>query len=161
MSMSFRLYEYLQSRGTLYDVRMHEHSDSSAETARSANIRAGQLAKPVILEDEDGAVMAVVPADRTVRIARLARLLGRRGLRLCPEERLSSMFEDCELGAVPPVGMVWDMPTVVDAELDAAEMVYLEAGDHEQLLRMSREQFRTLMGTAKHAQICTRSRFNL
>ena len=159
MSMSIRLYQYLEDHGVRYDLRMHGHSGSSVQTAFSANVPAGLVAKPVILEDEAGWVMAVVPADRSVRIGRLARLLGRKDLRLCAEGRLSKVFEDCELGAVPPIGMVWGMPTVVDEELDAAETVYLEAGDHEQLLRLSREQFRSLMGAARHAAIGTKHRF--
>ena len=161
MSIPLRLSDYLDGHGARYDVRMHEHTGSSAETARSANIPANLLAKSVVLEDEAGYVLAVVPADRSVRIGRVAHLLGRKDLRLSDEDRLSSVFADCERGAVPPIGMAWGIETVVDEQLEAGEIVYLEAGDHEQLLRMSRDQFREIMGSAQHASICRTKRRRL
>jgi Ala-tRNA(Pro) deacylase len=153
MSIPSRLTHYLDQHGARYEVCPHEHSSTSAETARSARVQPGQLAKSVILEDDAGCVMAVVPADRTVMLGEVARMLGRRELRLSDERRIATLFADCERGAVPPVGMAWDMETLVDDELEAAGTVYLEAGDHECLLRMSHDQFHELMSTARHGHI--------
>lgn len=156
MSISSRLSSYLTQRGASYDSCAHQLSRSSAETAHRAQIPPHQLAKSVILEDEAGCVMAIVPADTTIMLGHLSRLLARKTLRLADEQRLAELFDDCVPGAVPPVGMAWDMPTIVDDELDANEVVYMEAGDHENLLRMSREQFGALMSTAQHAHFCKR-----
>ena len=150
MSIPSRLSSYLEGRGTRYEVCPHEHSRSSAESARTAHVQPHQLAKSVLLEDEAGCVLAVVPADKTVMLGQIAELLGRRGLHLADEERIAMVFQECELGAVPAVGMAWGLDTVVDDELEANEVVYMEGGDHERLLRLSREQFRALMSTARH-----------
>jgi Ala-tRNA(Pro) deacylase len=150
MSIPSRLTNYLDQHGARYEVCPHEHSHSSAETARSARVQPGQLAKSVILEDDAGCVMAVVPADKSVMLGEVARMLGRRELRLSDERRIATLFTDCEAGAVPPVGMAWGMETLVDDELETAPMVYLEGGDHECLLRMSHDQFHELMSGARH-----------
>ncbi|HSV54727.1 MAG TPA: YbaK/EbsC family protein [Burkholderiaceae bacterium] len=157
MPISSRLSSYLAQHGASYDSCAHELSRSSAETARRAQIPPHQLAKSVILEDEAGCVMAIVPADTTIMLGHLSRLLGRKTLRLSDERRIAELFEDCVPGAVPPVGMAWDMQTIVDDELDANEVVYMEGGDHESLLRMSREEFGALMSQARHAHFCKRS----
>jgi Ala-tRNA(Pro) deacylase len=154
MSIPFRLTAYLEQFGAQYEMREHQYSRSSAETARIASIPANQLAKSVILEDDVGCVMAVVPGDKTVKVGELSRLLGRKNLRLSDEKRISTLFKDCDLGAVPPVGMAWGIDTIVDDALEACEVVYAEAGDHEHLLRMSHEQFHELMGTARHGDFC-------
>ena len=91
-------------------------------------------AKSVIVEDDIGFVMAIVPADRNVQLGQLSRLLDREHLRLADENRIAAMFTDCDRGAVPALGMAWGMPTVIDDELEANEVVYLESGDHERLL---------------------------
>ena len=152
MSIPSRLTNYLDQHGAHYEVCPHEHSHSSAETARSARVQPGQLAKPVILEDDTGCVMAVVPSDKSVMLGEVARMLGRRELRLSDEQRIAGLFADCERGAVPPVGMAWGMETLVDDELESAGTVYLEGGDHECLLRMSHDQFHELMSAARHGQ---------
>ena len=58
-----RLRWYLDQSGLPYEVLPHPHSSSSLETARAAHVRPDKLVKPVLLEDERGYVMAVVPAS--------------------------------------------------------------------------------------------------
>lgn len=154
MSMPSRLSNYLQRCGTRYDLCSHAHSRSSVETARAAHVAPHQLAKSVILQDDQGCVMAVVPADARVNVGQLARMLGRDRLRLSDEQRIAELFADCDLGAVPAIGMAWGMETVVDDELDTSPEVFVEAGDHEMLLRMSRDEFRAMMSDARHGHFC-------
>ena len=150
MSIPVHLSDYLARSGVRYELCAHNHSRTSAETARNAHVPAGQLAKSVVLEDESGCVMAVLPADRIVLLGEFARLLGRNKLRLAPEERVARLFKDCEPGAISPVGMAWGIPTIVDDELESNEIVYLEVGDHEQVLKLSHEQFHELMRSQPH-----------
>ena len=155
MSISSNLANYLDQRGARYEVVPHAHSRTSAETARSANLMACHLAKSVILEDELGSVMmAVIPADKAVMVGELGRILGRKDLRLADEERIAMLFKDCEPGVVPSIGMPWGIETVVDDELEESEVVYMEGGDHERLLRMSHDQFHALMSSQRHGQFC-------
>ncbi|NML15439.1 aminoacyl-tRNA deacylase [Azohydromonas caseinilytica] len=153
MSIPSRLSNYLQQHGTRYELCMHPHSRSSAETARSAHVPPSQLAKAVMLEDQHGCVIAVLPADKSVMPHEVAELLGRQELRLVKEPRLGELLDGCEPGAVPPVGMAWGMETVVDDELEQRELVYLECGDHESLLRLTQEQFHALMHGARWGRI--------
>ena len=107
MSIPSRLSNYLDQRGARYETCVHKPSRTSAETARVAQVLPHQLAKSVIVEDDEGCVMAVVPADKTVMLGHPCRLLGRKELRLSDETRIAILFEDCDRGAVPPVGMAW------------------------------------------------------
>ncbi|MES2100753.1 MAG: YbaK/EbsC family protein [Pseudomonadota bacterium] len=154
MSIPARLSTYLDQRGARYEVCAHDPSRSSVQTARSAHVAPHQLAKPVIVEDDAGCVMVVLPADRNVRLGLLSRLLDRRHLRLADKSRVEALFADCEPGAVPALGMAWGIETVVDDELDANEVVYMEGGDHERLLRMSHDQFHALMAAQRHGHFC-------
>lgn len=153
MSISSHLSSYLEQRGARYEVCSHSYSRSSAETARTANVTPSLLAKSVILEDDSGYVMAVVPADKTVMVGELARMLGRKELRLADEERIAALFDDCDRGAVPSVGMAWGIETIVDDELEQKDVVYMEAGDHERLLRLSHDDFHALMDGQRHGHI--------
>ncbi|MGE5339547.1 MAG: aminoacyl-tRNA deacylase [Gemmatimonadota bacterium] len=156
MSMPSRLAHFLDQHGARYEIRSHAHSRSSAETARTAHVEPHQLAKSVILEDELGCVMAVVPGDARVSVGAIARLLGRDSLHLSDEARISELFADCDLGAVPAIGMAWGMETVVDEEVEANPDVYFEAGDHEMLLRMTSEEFRATTRDARRGRISRR-----
>jgi Ala-tRNA(Pro) deacylase len=150
--ISSRLSRYFDQLGLQYEITEHRLSRSSAQTARVAHVPPRLVAKSVILEDDGGFVMAVIPADRYVMVGRLASLLGRHALHLSDENRIAAVFGDCDRGAVPPVGMAWGIETVVDDDLVGHEVVYLEGGDHRRLLRMPGEQFAVLMRAARRGR---------
>lgn len=153
MSIPSRLINYLEQRGARYDVLPHRHSHSSEQTAHMAHIPPQRLAKSVMVEDDAGCVMAVLPAHHHVQLGRLARMLGRAQLRLADEARIAPLLADCERGALPATGMAWGIETVVDEALENGnELVYFEAGDHENLICLTREQFRLLMLGSRHGQ---------
>jgi Ala-tRNA(Pro) deacylase len=155
MAIAHTVESYIAQRGVRYDVISHAHSHNSRETAQLAHVPGDRLAKSVILEDDDGFVMAVLPSTCHIRLGRLSRELNRR-LRLATENSLPNLFVDCELGAIPPVGLAYGMSTVIDEGIADQPEVYFEAGDHEQLIHMNREDFRTLMDHAGHARFAAR-----
>lgn len=152
MFIPARLSSFLLAHDAEYDFQRHRHTRGSSDTAHAAHVPPHQLAKAVVLEDDAGCVVAVVPADRYVRLGRLSQLLERPHLRLADEDRIAALFPDCERGAVPALGMAWGLETVVDDELENLNVVYVECGDHERLLRLDHQQFHALMRQARHGQ---------
>jgi len=136
-----------------YDTISHGYSYSSLHAAHSANIPAEKMVKTVVLEDDRGYVMALVPANHYVKINELNMLLNRR-MGLATDTELAHLFTDCKLGAIPPVGAAYGMTTVVDKNLDDCDDVYIEAGNHTDLLHISGSAFRQLVEHSRHASIC-------
>lgn len=153
MEMAKTLEDFLQLNGVKYDMLMHRHTDTSINSAHAAHIPESQVAKPIILEDAQGYIMAVIPADSHVKIRELNRFLNR-NMGLATENEIPALFKDCEPGAIPPVGLAYGMETIVDNDLDVCSDIFFESGNHEQLVHMDGESFRQLMKSARHASIC-------
>lgn len=149
MAIAHTLEDYMVRQGIHYDVVMHPHTKSSMETAEAAHIPGDALAKAVILEDDDGYLMAVVPATHHIRLGALRRQL-RRALRLASERDIARIFNDCDTGAIPPLGMLYGLPTLVDDALAERDDLYFEAGDHEELIHLDGVEFDTLFASAQH-----------
>jgi Ala-tRNA(Pro) deacylase len=143
MSINPRLQWYLESHQIDYDVVPHGHTDSMIESAQAARIPRGLVAKCVLLEDERGYVMAVVPASCRVNLNRLEDETGRH-LELATEAELADIFVGCEAGAIPPFGQVYNIPTVIDESLLRLPEVYFEEGDHAGLVHVSGSDFRSI-----------------
>lgn len=152
MAISKCLKDYLDSHGVDYRIITHRHTSNSAETAEVAHISGDQLAKSILLEDENGYFLVVVPASRRVDLGTLHRRL-RRQVGLATEDELKDLFADCDVGAIPPVGEAFGIPSFVDVSLDDSLDVYFEAGDHEALVHMSGRQFRQLTSHAQHGRM--------
>ncbi|MGI9592823.1 MAG: aminoacyl-tRNA deacylase [Myxococcota bacterium] len=156
MGISNRLKWFLESRGIRYEVVPHEHTSTSRETARVAHVPAEHLAKSVILEDERGYVMAIVPATCRVSLDALEAEIDRR-MELASEDELRELFRDCELGAVPAIADPYGIPAVVDHRLWDLSDVYFEAGDHEDLVHLSGAEFQRLQQHALTASFGRRA----
>lgn len=153
MNIAPTLAKQLDSLDITYDVIHHQFSDSNIKSAHAAHIPTSKMVKPVIFEDDKGYVMALVPANRHIKIRELNMLMNRR-MGLATESRIFQLFNDCEQGAIPPVGEAYGMQTVVDSSLDSCNNLYIEAGNHTDLLHISGKSFRKLMTNAQHASIC-------
>lgn len=151
MAIAKRLRWYLDTQGFEYEVLPHPHTSSSAETARAAGIRSQALAKPVLLEDERGYVVAILPASHRLDLRCLAEQL-HRNLELADESEIEELFHDCDRGAMPPVGRPYRVPAVYDDALEEVDPIFFEAGDHEDVVRMSGTDFLQLLSGSLHGR---------
>lgn len=150
MTIASKLENYLQQQETEYKVVTHPHSEHSMETAEKAHVHGDALAKGVLVKDDDGYLLVVLPADYHVELESLHKLLHQE-VTMVDEATLQQVFDDCELGAVPPIGMAYGVKTIWDPQssLGQQDEVYFEAGDHQTLVQVSGEQFHELMAPAE------------
>jgi Ala-tRNA(Pro) deacylase len=153
MKIAPKLEDYLRQREIEYRVVSHPHSEYSMETAEKAHVSGDALAKGVLVRDDDGYLLVVLPADFHIELESLHRLLGQQ-VSMVDEPALGEVFSDCELGAVPPVGMAYGIKTIWDPEssLGKLDEVFFEAGDHQTLVHMSGVHFHELMAPAERGK---------
>lgn len=149
MSIARTVQGFLDSHQLNYEILQHPHTSTSTQTANAAYIWRDYLAKSVLLEDDRGFVMAVLPASHRVDLEALRRTLGR-DLHLANEDEIAEVFRDCEPGAIPPLGSAYGIPVVYDDHLTELGSVYFEAGDHEDLVYMGGEDFIGIFEDAMH-----------
>jgi Ala-tRNA(Pro) deacylase len=151
MTIAARVSGYLAEQDVDYEIIDHPHSATSMETAQLAHVPGDCIAKSVVLGDDRGYLLAVLPASCRVDLGELHRQTNR-NLGLVTEYELDALFDDCEPGAVPPFGNVYDIDTIVDENLVEQSDIYFEAGDHERLIHVSAETFDSLLGDAQHSE---------
>jgi Ala-tRNA(Pro) deacylase len=152
MSIAAKVQTCLAAAGVQYDIVEHPRTSNSTHTAQAAHVPGARLAKSVLLEDGDKYLMAVVPATHSVDIGALYRRFGRE-IGLAAEEDVARLFADCEAGAVPPLGQLYGIETVLDEAFVDAEDVYFEGGDHCALVHVNGSDFLKLMGEVTRARI--------
>ena len=149
MSIAPRLRWYLDQHAVEYEVQRHPYSLTSNETANRAHVPSTNLAKAVLLEDERGYVMAILPASRRIDLRRLGEQL-HRNLEFASEPEIESLFHDCDRGAMPPVGGPYRIPTVYDDALNGLDEVWFEAGDHTAVVHLQGADFIELLSGSLH-----------
>ena len=155
MGVSITLENYLKTRDVDFDILEHRYAEGSINTALTAQVPSEKLIKGVVFRDEDlYYTMAVVPASNRVLRYTLNELLGRK-LKLAEEEELNDIFFDCEQGAIPSFGQAYGINIIWDEQLVNRDEVWLEAGDHEHLIHLRKQDFHNLMDNYMHDTIST------
>jgi Ala-tRNA(Pro) deacylase len=152
VSIAATVQGYLTRESVTYDTIAHEHTRDSTHSAQAAHIPGDRLAKCVILEDDKGYLMAVLPATHKVDLGALHRGLNR-NLGLATDRELAELFWDCEPGALPPLGLAYGIDTILDESLVNSPDVYFEGGDHRALVHMRGSEFLRLMANVPRLQI--------
>ncbi|WP_101757181.1 YbaK/EbsC family protein [Oceanicoccus sp. KOV_DT_Chl] len=148
MSLAPTISSYLCDHQISYQILNHPLSKSSLETAIFAEINPDQLVKALVLENSAGELaMVLTTANKKIQLHKLNRQL-HRSYTLVPEFELEELFRDCELGAIPGLGQAYGLTTYVDSALLTQPDLYVEAGDHQELIHFSDAQFHYLMSSA-------------
>lgn len=151
MAIAATVRHYLEQQSIDYEVVEHSRTMSSTRTAEAGHISGERLAKAVVLKSEGGYTMAVLPASCHVRLGEIQDYL-HQPVGLATEREIGQLFEDCELGAVPPMGQAYGMEMIVDDGLNEQPDIYFEAGDHESLIHVNAMTFQQLTAAARHGR---------
>jgi Ala-tRNA(Pro) deacylase len=152
MPIAPTLHRYLAAENIQYDEIPHVYTMTSARTAQACHVPGDRVAKAIVLRRDGGYMLAVLPASHHLRMAELRERLGD-DVDMASESEISELFIDCANGAIPAAGTCYGLDIIVDESIQKEPEIYIEAGDHETLLHMSRAQFARLTADAMHGRI--------
>ncbi len=137
--------EFLNKSGVPYEVTEHEPAFSAQSIAAAEHEPGRYVAKPVIVKADGKHVMCVLSACYKIDLRTLKKQLGAKKVELAEENEIGELFGDCELGAEPPFGNLYDLPTIMDKALEADDHIMFQAGTHEKAIRMTMDDYRKLV----------------
>ncbi|MCX7860126.1 YbaK/EbsC family protein [Chloroflexus sp.] len=140
-----RLEQYLRDNGVSYHLYYHAPAYTAQAVAEREHVPGQMVAKVVIAVADGELVMLVVPASRRVDLAKVSALLNAREVRLATEVELAEAFPDCEIGAIPPFGNLYQMPVYVDETLQADPIIFIQPGEHTTALSLPYSDFARLV----------------
>lgn len=122
---------YLDEQGLDYEVVEHEETYSATQEARADGVPPADVAKTIVLRDDEGYRLAVIPGSERLDLSRVRELLGAsKSLRLATEEEMAADFPDFDVGALPPIGPLLPATEVIDRQLLNHDRIAFAAGDH-------------------------------
>jgi Ala-tRNA(Pro) deacylase len=137
--------EFLDKAKVKYRVTEHQPAFTAQHMAAEEHEKGRYVAKPVVVKADGKYVMCVLAAPYKIDLSRLKGQLGVKKAELADEAEIGKLFPDCELGAEPPFGNLYDMPTVMDKPLQDDDHITFQAGSHGKAIHMSMDDYRKLV----------------
>lgn len=144
MSLYTGLQKLLDESGVDYEIVHHSEDFQARTTAADTRTPLREFAKTVVLSIDGSYALAVLPATHYVAPARLARAIGADEVRLATEFEIGDLLPDCEIGAAPPFGRLFELPTYASPLLAENARITFNAGSHRDAVRMAWADYKRL-----------------
>ncbi len=140
-----KLIEFLDQKSVRYITIRHSSAYTTQEVAAKAHISGNEVAKTVMIKIEGKMAMAVLPASTDIDFDRLKEIFKTNNVLLATEFEFKNRFPDCELGAMPPFGNLYNMEVYADETLTREQEIAFNAGSHIEMIRLKYDDFQRLV----------------
>jgi len=139
-----KLDEYLKEHGVKFKSFEHPPAYTAQEVAAEEHVSGNLLAKSVVVKGDENYAVCAVPASYKLDMSKVAQVMHARNVRLADEGEMAELFPDMEVGAEPPMGNLWNLPTLVDRHLAEDDEIVFQAGTHRNAIRMKYADYESL-----------------
>ena len=144
MEIPKRLIDCLKENKAQYEILRHPEAVTAQRIAQAEHVKGRHHAKVVMIKSGDQHVMLVLPADYQIDLEKVEKAIGK-PVSLDKEQEFKSLFPDCAIGAMPPFGNLYGLPTYVDKHLAEQAYIVFEAGTHTDAIKMSYRDYETIV----------------
>src|SRR3989304_2006185 len=144
MALNPQVKAYLDSKQVTFEVIPHDRVFSSVDEARALGIEADEIAKSLVIHvthlPGDMALL-VVPGSRKISNKKIQQIFATKHARLATEDEMARDFSQFELGAVPPLGELLNLPVYADERLLDHDTILFTGGTHSDSVKISVQDF--------------------
>ncbi len=139
--MTPELKRYLTDNKIDYTTIKHSTAYTASQIAQAAHIPGKWLAKVVVVKLDGNFAMAVIPAHQRLDLAELKKAAKAKIADIAHEYEFKDKFPGCDLGAMPPIGDLFDMDIYLADSLADQEWLAFNGGTHEELIQVKAKEF--------------------
>jgi Ala-tRNA(Pro) deacylase len=144
MEIPKKLIDCLNQNNVKYEILHHSEAVTAQRIAQAEHVKGRHQAKVVMLKSGDQHLMIVLPADHHIDLEKIEKAI-RKPVSLGTENDFKSLFPDTAIGAMPPFGNLYGLPTYVDKHLAEQDYIVFEAGTHTDAIRMSYSDYEKIV----------------
>jgi Ala-tRNA(Pro) deacylase len=139
-----RLIDCLDENKANYEILRHPEAITAQRIAEAEHVKGRHHAKVVMLKSGGQHLMAVLPAEHLIDLEKVATFFGK-DVSFESEQEFESLFPDCAVGAMPPFGNLYGVPTYVDKSLAEEDYIVFEAGTHTEAIKLSYHDYEKIV----------------
>jgi Ala-tRNA(Pro) deacylase len=144
MEIPKQLIDCLAGNKVSYEVLHHPEAVTAQRIAQAEHVKGRHHAKVVMVKSGDQHLMMVLPADHQIDLEKVEKAIGK-AVSLDNEQEFMTLFSDCAIGAMPPFGNLYGLPTYVEQSLAEQDYIVFEAGTHTDAIKMSYRDYEKIV----------------
>jgi Ala-tRNA(Pro) deacylase len=144
MEIPKQLIDCLDQNNVQYEILHHSEAVTAQRIAQAEHVKGRHQAKVVMLKSGDQHLMIVLAADHHIDLEKVEKAIGK-PVSLSKEHDFKLLFPGSAIGAMPPFGNLYGLPTYVDKHLAEQDYIVFEAGTHTDAIKMSYSDYEKIV----------------
>lgn len=156
MAVPKRILNFLDKNKIKYEIIQHRIVYTAIDKAATLHLDAKQVIKTVAIKcDNKDYALVLIPANKNLDKNKLKIIINKwrkkQGLKaikkldFAKESWMKKTIKGCKVGATPPFGMLYHLPTFIDQGLLRQPKLIINAGDYKTSLKLNRSAFEKIM----------------
>jgi len=144
--------DFLKKAKVKYELIKHRTVYTAQDKAATLKVKPNIIGKTLVLKIDKRISVVLIPANKNLdknKFKKVAKALptGRqaKNLDFVSERIMKNQLKGVKVGAVPPFGNLWGLPTFVDKSLTLQPKIIVNSGDHNWSIKISPSVFKKLV----------------
>ncbi|MDP2926938.1 MAG: YbaK/EbsC family protein [bacterium] len=137
MKIPAKLTNFLSQNKVKFEEINHRTVYTALDKAATLKVKPKLIAKTLVLKDGKNLFLAVLAANRNLNKEKFKKAAKAKNPDFISERLMKTRFRGYRIGAIPPFGRLFQLPSFVDRGLAKEKLVYASAGTYENSLKIS------------------------
>jgi Ala-tRNA(Pro) deacylase len=142
MSLPKQLENYMQSGGLHYKSIHHDKTPTALANVPKIACSPMDMAKVIAFRVDGQYALFVLPSNERIHMPSLKAHLGAIKVEMLNEYELNLIFSEFELGAQPPFGSMYNIPTYLSSHFGSHYSLFFNAGTHTDVVQMPIDEYK-------------------
>ena len=137
--------DFLKKAKVKYELIKHRTVYTAQDKAATLKVKPNIIGKTLVLKIDKRISVVLIPANKNLDKNKFKKVAKAKNLDFISERIMKNQLKGVKVGAVPPFGNLWGLPTFVDKSLTLQPKIIVNSGDHNWSIKISPSVFKKLV----------------
>ena len=129
--------KFLETTKTRYEPIEHRTVYTAFDKAATLKVPAKIVGKTLVLTIDKNLAVVLIPANKNLDKSKFKKIAKVKKVDFVSEKLIKNRIKGVRVGAVPPLGNFWKLPTFVDKTLMRLPKIIINSGDYNWSIKIS------------------------
>jgi len=140
-----KIIKFLEKNKVKYEIIKHRTVYTAFDKSQTLKVPARIVGKTLMLKINGDLAIVLISANKNLDINKLKKITKKKKVEFATEKLIKNKLKGVKVGAVPPFGNLWKLPTFVDRALINQTKIIINGGDYNWSIKINLAVFKKIV----------------
>lgn len=144
MPISSKIKKFLDDKGVKYDLVEHKKVFTAFDKSQTLKLPEKIIVKTLVMKTDKNICLAAIPANRILDLKAFKKITKSKKVGFVSEKIIKQKLKGIKIGAIPPLGSLWNIKTYFDKSLLKEKKLIMNGGSYNLSIMLSPSQVKKI-----------------